>query len=107
MLLLLNLNLRKTRRAESAPKRRTKPEPVPSSDGPSEVTGCSKPFDWSSDEDIVVRQQREIAIYANPHRQVVIRELGDIYDEDTVIIISAEHIPDVLEVLKATYDEII
>jgi hypothetical protein len=38
---------------------------------------------------------------------VVIRERGDLYDEDTVIIISAEHVPDVLEVLKATYDEII
>jgi len=93
--------------AESAPKRRTKPEPVPSSDGLPEVTSCSKPFDWSSDEDIVIRQQREIAIYANPHRQVVIRERGDIYDEDEVIIISAEHVPDVLDALKMIYDEII
>ena len=71
------------------------------------VTGCSETFDWSSDEDIVIRQQREIAIYANPHRQVVIRERGDLYDEDKFIIIGAEHIPDVLEVLKAIYDEII
>ena len=78
-----------------------------SGDTPHEITGRSETFNWSSDEDIVIRQQREIAIYANPHRQVVIRERGDIYDEDKFIIISAEHVPDVLDALKMIYDEII
>ena len=99
-----------TQNEDSGPVSRAPPEARTSHasfDASVTVTGCSETFDWSSDEDIVIRQQREIAIYVNPHRQVVIRERGDLYDEDTVIIISAEHIPDVLEVLKATYDEII
>jgi hypothetical protein len=50
-------------------------------------------FDWSNDEDIVLREQQSIAIYRNKYEGIVIRqERRWNEDEDTVIVITRENI---------------
>jgi hypothetical protein len=50
-------------------------------------------FDWSDDEDIVLREQQSIAIYWNKQNSLVIRqERRWDQEEDVCIIITAENI---------------
>ncbi|TGT42831.1 hypothetical protein [Mesorhizobium sp. M8A.F.Ca.ET.165.01.1.1] len=38
-------------------------------------------FDWNGGEEVVIREQRAIAVYRNPNEGIVIREQGG-WDED-------------------------
>jgi hypothetical protein len=50
-------------------------------------------FDWSNEEDIVLREQQSIAIYRNKHDSLVIRqERRWDQEEDVCIIVTAENI---------------
>ena len=50
----------------------------------------SREFDWC-DDDVVVPQQPAIAIYLNPAGDVVLRQRGDVYDDDSWIWFGSEH----------------
>jgi hypothetical protein len=59
---------------------------------PTEVSGDenndSHPFDWEQDaKDIVTPTQYAIAVYENPHRQIVIRQEAVWPDEDDPIVV--------------------
>jgi hypothetical protein len=65
-------------------------------------------FDWSaSNPDVVVPEQRPIAVYANPYQQVVLRVEGTEFDDgDPFIAISVEHVPAVIEKMRAVLKEL-
>jgi hypothetical protein len=51
----------------------------------------TKDFDWYGDsESVVVRHQPAIAVYLNPHGEVVIRQEGQ-YDEDHWIYVTRDN----------------
>ncbi len=59
-------------------------------------------FDWFRDrEDIVVRQQMPIAVYHNPHGDVVIRQQGDFYEDDKWIVIERHNLVPLISRLQA------
>ena len=60
-------------------------------------------FNWCGEESVVIRRQPLTAIYLNSVGQVVIRQQGDCFrcDEDPFVIIGQEHVPTVIEALKA------
>jgi hypothetical protein len=48
-------------------------------------------FDWSTAE-IVVRSYGDVAVYINPHGDIVLRQRRDIYDdEDPFVVIPLAH----------------
>ncbi len=49
----------------------------------------SEDFDWNDvEDDIIIRSVGAVAIYQNPHGDVVIRQQGDGYiSEDAVVVI--------------------
>ena len=63
-------------------------------------------FQWSPEnEDVIVPEQRSIAVYKNRWDQAVIRcERGWNDDDDTWIIISMESVPAVIAKLRALVD---
>jgi hypothetical protein len=66
------------------------------------MTGYSPEFDWNPSSDtehsIVVRHQPAIAVYLNPHDEVVVRQ-QDQYDEsdDHFVFITKDNVPKVVE----------
>ena len=66
------------------------------------MTGCTSDFDWNPSNDtdhcIVVRHQPAIAVYANPHDEVVIRQ-QDQYDEsdDHFVYVTKDNVLKVAE----------
>ena len=61
-------------------------------------------FNWSEvADDIVVRQQSEIAVYANPDGAIVIRMAGHYgIDEDMWVVFQPAHAQAVAEAIMAT-----
>ena len=54
-------------------------------------------FSWSN-ADVVIRTQPAIAVYLNPHDEVVIRQQCD-YDEDQWVFITKENLPKLIQAL--------
>lgn len=44
-------------------------------------------FDWSNRDDVVVAHQGQIAVYTNPHEDIVIRQEGDWWRKDDAWIV--------------------
>jgi hypothetical protein len=75
----------------------TEPAPAPAA----KIEDPDK-FDWFRDrEDIVVRQQMPIAVYHNPHGDVVIRQQGEFYEEDKWIVIECHNLVPLISRLQA------
>jgi hypothetical protein len=69
------------------------PEPPEPKAAPAASAEDSEDFDWSDDEDIVLREQQSIAIYRNKFHGIVIRQARRWNEEDdTVIVINRENI---------------
>jgi hypothetical protein len=64
------------------------------------MSGYSPEFDWNPSNDvdhsIVVRHQPAIAVYLNPHDEVVIRQQDD-YDHDQFVYITKDNVLKVVE----------
>ena len=59
----------------------------------------TKDFDWCRDsESVVVRHQPAIAVYINPHGEVVIRQEGQ-YDDDHWIYLTRDNAPKVAQAI--------
>jgi hypothetical protein len=63
-------------------------------------------FDWSSsNEDVIVPEQRATAVYVNPWGQAVIRQERAWNDEeDTSVVVDHAHLPDVIKALRVIAD---
>ena len=48
-------------------------------------------FDWSSDDAVVVPAQRAGAVYWNPRGEIVIRQQGELYDDDAFVFFAPGH----------------
>jgi hypothetical protein len=58
-------------------------------------------FDWKDTESILIPEQPQIAVYANPFDQVVIRSRGDGYwEEDQWVFISRPNLPALISRLQ-------
>ena len=71
------------------------------------MTGASEHFDWNPNGenggDIIVRHQPAIAIYLNPHGELVIRQEGYYGpDEDQFVFVSAANMLNVAEKMLET-----
>jgi len=62
-------------------------------------------FDWSNSGAIVVREQRELAIYINPFNQLVIRSYC-YPDQDAAIAFELAHLPKIVARLQELAAEI-
>jgi hypothetical protein len=62
-------------------------------------------FHWSDDQAVVVQHQPALAVYLNPLDQIVLRAHGG-YDDDSIIIVSAENVPKVIAKLTALLKEL-
>lgn len=61
-------------------------------------------FSWFSDDAVAVRGQGAIAVYQNPHGEIVIRQ-QQWPDDDPFILIGRDHIPALIAaLLKAAKD---
>jgi hypothetical protein len=70
-------------------------------------TSEDTPFDWShKNQDVIVPEQRSLAIYTNNFGQAVIRvERHWDQESDPYIVIDHAHIPAVIAALRAIADE--
>lgn len=68
---------------------------LPGFDTPSPRPEEPESFDWFTSEEVIIEQQRSIAVYRNGRNHVVIRVDGEGYDEDSCIVLATE------EALKA------
>jgi hypothetical protein len=56
-------------------------------------------FEWNDDENIAAREQRLTAIYWNAGGDITIRQQGDLYEDDVVIVISRNNVRSFLDKL--------
>lgn len=78
--------------------------PVPAPPEPKQPAySPSREFDWIADaEDVVQGNYRRVAVYQNPDGDICIRSERDWdQDEDSLIIVSREHLPRLLRTLEA------
>ena len=69
----------------------------------SEKTEDEKDFDWGSSEGIVMKTAAGIAVYTNPHGDVVIRQdrMDDsFWERDPFIVIPCHRVSDVIAALQ-------
>jgi hypothetical protein len=65
-------------------------------------------FDWRTDESVIVREQRSIAVYPTVRDAVAIRcERGWDEDEDVVVVVQPEHVTVLCEALQLAAREAI
>jgi hypothetical protein len=58
-------------------------------------------FDWGPDnDDLLVPSQPALAVYVNPWGQIVIRQEGEIFEDDSYVIIGSAHVPALIEKLQ-------
>src|SRR5258707_6716418 len=58
-------------------------------------------FDWGPDnDDLLVPSQPALAVYVNPWGQIVIRQEGEIFQDDSYVIIGSAHVPALIEKLQ-------
>jgi hypothetical protein len=58
-------------------------------------------FDWLETENVTVRTQMAIAVYLNPHGELVIRQEGQFHpDEDVWVVIAPDNVPAVIEAMQ-------
>jgi hypothetical protein len=91
---------------ENQTKGPTTPEnelaPEFSAEAQCEVCATPKPrnprFDWGPEnDDVLVPSQPALAVYVNPWCQIVIRQEGEIFEEDSWVIIGPAHVPALIE----------
>jgi hypothetical protein len=65
----------------------------------SAFNGEASEFSWADDDDsIVVRPADAIAVYTNPHGDLVIRQ-QNLTDEDSVVIVPKDYVNAIVEAL--------
>jgi hypothetical protein len=64
-------------------------------------------YDWNDLSAIAVRQQDTIAVYANEASDIVIRRQKDWNEEeDSIIVVSAAFVTQLIEAIERTFKEI-
>lgn len=63
-------------------------------------------FDWSEEDSIIFHTQEAVAVYANKHGQIVIRQRDEYGDEDSVIVINAESARTLVGAIMRELDEV-
>ena len=58
-------------------------------------------FDWSDDSAVVLREQPATAVYFNPRGQVVIRQQGEVFDDDPFVFFNVESLPALIAALTS------
>jgi hypothetical protein len=82
---------------------------TPGTSGTDGTSETAPDFDWSpKNGDIAVPGQRALAVYANAYGQLVIRVQADAYDDDgdPFIAVSREHVPKLIERMRAVLAEL-
>ncbi|HEY1748299.1 MAG TPA: hypothetical protein VGG11_16230 [Xanthobacteraceae bacterium] len=46
--------------------------------------------EWRDEQDCVIREQRETYIYENPRGQIVVRQIGEMFEDDPYVIFEPE-----------------
>ncbi len=57
-------------------------------------------FNWSDRDSVVVRSVDAIAVYTNPHGELVIRQQSRLGEEDQFIVIPLERVQDLIAALS-------
>jgi hypothetical protein len=59
-------------------------------------------FDWRSEDAVVVKSIAAIAVYTNPHGEVVIRQEKDgfLFDQDPFVVIPRDRVSEVIAALQ-------
>lgn len=47
-------------------------------------------FNWNEDDSIVIRKMDAVAVYQNPHGQIVIRQENEYGDGDSMIVLNVD-----------------
>jgi len=61
-------------------------------------------FDWDDDDCIVIREQRQIAAYANSAGDLVIRQCQWPHDDDAIIVVRRTDAPALVDALQRLLD---
>lgn len=66
----------------------------------------SEKFDWSSDA-VVIKTTAGIAVYTNPHGDIVIRQerLGDFQNEDSFVVLPKDRVAAVIAALQKEIED--
>ncbi len=57
-------------------------------------------FNWLSDDSVVIQRVDAVAVYINERRDVVIRQENQMGDDDSVVIIPARMLGDLIDALQ-------
>lgn len=57
-------------------------------------------WNWDSEEDVIIPQVDEIAVYENANGHITIRQRGFQGNEDDVISVPKEYLPKLIDALK-------
>jgi hypothetical protein len=60
----------------------------------------SEKFDWLSDDAVVLRSYGSLAVYTNPHGDLVVRQESKGGDEDARVVIPRSQVLNVLEAIS-------
>lgn len=67
--------------------------------------GPSADFNWCDPDLAIIPEQPETAIYINPRGQLVIRQRGNVFEDDPFVYFDRDRIPRLIQLIKEALDD--